>query len=152
MTTAQENAKSLSVSNIRFVQADILREETEDFSTELSTLPTGETGRIYDAIVSNPPYICQREAQEMERNVLEHEPHLALFVPDEDPLLFYRVIAHYALRHLKPQGHLYFEINTAYGAETCDLLRGLGYREVTLVNDFTDRPRFVTALYAPDGI
>lgn len=148
LTTAQENAKTLAVNNIRFVEADILREDKEDFSTELSTSPEGgATGRIYDAIVSNPPYICHREAEEMERNVLEHEPHLALFVPDDDPLLFYRTIAHYALRHLCPQGRLYFEINTAYGAETCQLLQDLGFADVKLHNDFTDRPRFVSARF-----
>ena len=135
---AETNAKSLNISNVRFVQADILKEENEDFSTELSTVR-------YDAIVSNPPYICQHEAADMEPNVLEHEPHLALFVPDEDPLLFYRVIAKYGKRHLKPGGGLYFEINAAYGKETCELLCQLGYQQVQLIQDFTGRDRFVTA-------
>ncbi len=138
LTIAESNAKSLGINNVKFVQTDILKEETEDFSTELST-------GLYDAIVSNPPYICQSEAQEMESHVLDHEPHLALFVPDQDPLLFYRAIAKFALRHLKQNGGLYFEINAAYGSETSQLLRELGYHNVTLHQDFTGRDRFVLA-------
>ena len=149
LTTAKENAKSLDINNVRFVQADILQEETADFSTELSTLPDPLSGTpipaLYDAIVSNPPYICQREAVDMSANVLEHEPHLALFVPDDDPLLFYRAIARYALRHLRRGGYLCFEINAAYGPETCDLLSRLGFGEVSLRRDMQDRPRMVFA-------
>jgi release factor glutamine methyltransferase len=81
----------------------------------------------------------------MEANVLDHEPHLALFVPDDDPLLFYRAIARYSQRHLRPGGRLYFEINAAFGAETCQLLRDLGYTGVTLHKDFDGRDRFVCA-------
>lgn len=138
LITAQENAKALGISNVKFVQTDILKEENEDFSTELST-------ELYDAIVSNPPYICRKESKEMAPHVLNHEPHLALFVPDEDPLLFYRAIAKFALRHLKPGGKLYFEINAAYGRETCQLLRDLGFQHVELRQDFTSRDRFVIA-------
>lgn len=135
---ARTNAKDLGINNIEFLQADILREETQDFSTELST-------RHFDAIVSNPPYICQHEATSMDNHVLNFEPHLALFVPDQDPLLFYRAIAHFGLRHLKPNGNLYFEINASYGPETCQLLRNLGYQDVQLRQDFTGRDRFVIA-------
>ena len=149
LTTAQENAKALGINNVRFVQADILKEETSDFSTELSTLTDPLSGTsvpaLYDAIVSNPPYICRQEAVDMSANVLEHEPHLALFVPDDDPLLFYRAIARYALRHLRRGGYLCFEINAAYGAETCDLLSRLGFGEVSLRRDMQDRPRMVFA-------
>ena len=70
-----------------------------------------------DIIVSNPPYICNKERAEMERNVLEHEPSLALFVPDDDPLLFYRAIARFAYQALRPDGCLYFEINPLYADE-----------------------------------
>ena len=154
LMTAKENAKSLGLSNVRFVQADILREEYEDFSTELST-PGGTdinnastlSPRCWDAIVSNPPYICHKEAVDISANVLEHEPHLALFVPDDDPLLFYRAIARYGTRHLKPGGGLYFEINAAYGTETCHLLEEIGYTGIELHQDFTGRDRMVTARY-----
>lgn len=137
---AKENAKSLGINNVKFVQTDILKEENEDFSTELST-------GLYDAIVSNPPYICRKESKEMASHVLDHEPHMALFVPDEDPLLFYRAIAKFALRHLKSGGKLYFEINAAYGPETCQLLCDLGYQNVELRQDFTGRNRFVVGVY-----
>jgi len=139
LKTAEDNAKSLGISNVRFVQTDILKEENKDFSTELST-------DLYDAVVSNPPYICQQEAKDMEQHVLDYEPHLALFVPDQDPLLFYRAIAKFALRHLKPGGGLYFEINAAYGQATCQLLCELGYQQVRLVRDFTGRDRFVAGI------
>lgn len=153
LAIAQENAKALDINNIRFVQADILREADADFSTELSTPPHGvmnsgasATGTmLYDAIVSNPPYICRREAVDMSANVIDHEPHMALFVPDDDPLLFYRAIARYGLRHLRPGGGLYFEINAAYGRETCELLRDLGYTAVELRQDMEGRDRFALA-------
>ena len=153
LAVARENAKALAINNIGFVQADILREENEDFSTELSTPPHGVMNSgasanrtmLYDAIVSNPPYICRREAVDMSANVIDHEPHMALFVPDDDPLLFYRAIARYGLRHLRPGGGLYFEINAAYGRETCDLLRALGYTDVQLRKDMEGRDRFVMA-------
>ncbi len=152
LDVAKSNAKALGISNVRFVEADILREEETDFSTELSTLPSEVVNRtaarsnaLYDAIVSNPPYICRREAVDMEANVLDHEPHLALFVPNDDPLLFYRAIARYGQRHLRPGGGLYFEINASFGAETCQLLRDLGYTGVTLRKDFDGRDRFVLA-------
>jgi len=152
LDVAKSNAKELGISNVRFIKADILREEESDFSTELSTLPADVVNRtsadgsaLYDAIVSNPPYICRCEAVDMEANVLDHEPHLALFVPDDDPLLFYRAIARYGQRHLRHGGGLYFEINASFGAETCRLLRDLGYTGVTLHKDFDGRDRFVCA-------
>ena len=140
LTIAMKNAIQLETNNVRFVQTDILKEEFCDFSTDLSTPET-----FFDVIVSNPPYICQHESAQMQSNVLDHEPHLALFVPDHDPLLFYRAIGSYALRHLSPSGTLYFEINQAYGSETCKLLVDIGYQNVQLFNDFTGRNRFVTA-------
>jgi len=109
---------------------------TVHFSTELST-------ELYDAVVSNPPYVCRREARDMEPHVLEHEPHMALFVPDQDPLLFYRAIAEFGQTHLKNGGWLYFEINAAYGTETCQLLLDMGYDSVELQQDFVGRDRFV---------
>lgn len=99
----------------------------------------------YDIIVSNPPYICQRESAAMSDIVLRHEPGTALFVPDDDPLLFYRAIARYALRHLSVQGELYFEINAAYGAETCQLLHDFGFADVELRQDITGRDRMIRA-------
>ena len=109
---AEENAKRLQA-KVDFYQEDILH-------------PT-PTQQQWDVIASNPPYICQKEAAQMDSNVLDYEPHVALFVPDTDPLLFYRAIAHYALEHLKAKGHLYFEINQAYPTETASLLEKMGF-------------------------
>lgn len=99
----------------------------------------------FDIIVSNPPYICQRESAEMSDLVTHREPSMALFVPDDDPLLFYHAIARYALTHLRPGGALYFEINAAYGEATCQLLRDLGYGSVELRQDCNGRDRMVRA-------
>ena len=97
----------------------------------------------WDFIVSNPPYICNREASEMESNVLDHEPSIALFVPDDDPLLFYRAIAEYGLHALKPEGALVFEINEAYGPDTAQLMEAIGYSQVQVSQDIFGKDRFV---------
>lgn len=99
----------------------------------------------WDVIVSNPPYICEKEKVEMERNVLDNEPAIALFVPDNDPLFFYRAIALYGTKALKPKGMLFFEINAAYAAETCNMLRQLGYVDVEARNDLFGKARMVRA-------
>lgn len=99
----------------------------------------------WDVIVSNPPYICEKEKVEMERNVLDNEPAIALFVPDNDPLLFYRAIALYGTKALKPKGMLFFEINAAYAAETCNMLRQLWYVDVEARNDLFGKARMVRA-------
>lgn len=91
--------------------------------------------RQYDVIVSNPPYICDREREDMASNVLDHEPHAALFVPDTDPLRFYRAIATYATRALRPGGSLYFEINPLYAEPLETMLRALNYNDVELRQD-----------------
>ncbi len=99
----------------------------------------------YDVIVSNPPYVTCSERREMEANVLDWEPGLALFVPDDDPLLFYRAIARLARRLLKPGGRLFFEINRAYGQATVDLLRAMNYQDVELRKDLSGNDRMVSA-------
>lgn len=99
-----------------------------------------------DVLVSNPPYIAEKEKASMERNVLDWEPGLALFVPDDDPLLFYRRIAEVGLRILSPKGRLYYEINRAYGKETVELLERLGYTEVELRKDLSGNDRMVKAV------
>ncbi len=103
------------------------------------------TEEKFDIIVSNPPYICERERADMERNVLDYEPHTALFVPDDDPLLFYRTIGQKALTMLAPGGILCFEINPLYCDQLIELLRSQGYGEVEAVSDSFGKRRFVTA-------
>ena len=98
---------------------------------------------LWNVIVSNPPYICVKEADDMERNVLDHEPHEALFVPDSDPLLFYRSIGRYARRTLKPGGRLFFELNARYAQAAAILLRGMGFQSVDIIKDQYGKDRFI---------
>ena len=102
-------------------------------------------GNLYDVIVSNPPYITNKEKADMEANVLDWEPSLALFVPDGDPLLFYRKIAQLGCDMLKVEGSLYFEINRAYGEETILMLKELGYAQIELKKDSWGNDRMIKA-------
>ena len=104
------------------------------------------TGEQFDIIVSNPPYIKENEKSAMHSNVLDWEPHTALFVPDNDPLLFYRTIAQKATTMLRPGGKLYFEINRAHGKETVEMLAALGYTDIELRKDFADNDRMIRAV------
>lgn len=106
--------------------------------------PPADTER-WDIIVSNPPYICMKEQAAMHPNVLRHEPHTALFVPDDNPLLFYRAIAGYAIKALRPGGRLWFELNPDYAAVTAEMLRGMGFHGVDTVCDRFGRLRFAVA-------
>lgn len=99
-----------------------------------------------DILVSNPPYIAERERNSMERNVLDWEPGLALFVPDDDPLVFYRRIAEIGWQRLVSCGTLYYEINQAYGGETVELLRSIGYVDVELRKDLSGNDRMIKAV------
>lgn len=99
----------------------------------------------FHAIVSNPPYIPANEAESMEEHVLAHEPHLALFVPNNDALLFYRTIAQKAKTWLKEGGHLYFEIHPDYASELVKMLEDQSYKSIELRKDLQDRPRMVKA-------
>lgn len=100
----------------------------------------------YDLIISNPPYIREKEKKEMQPNVLNHEPHEALFVPDDDPLLFYRAIGLFALKALRPGGLLLLEINEAFGQETIALLQHQGYCNAQLRHDLQGRDRMIQAM------
>ena len=105
----------------------------------------------YDVIVSNPPYIMEKEKTDMEAHVLEHEPHLALFVPDTDPLLFYRALAEGAMHHLSPRGHLLVEINRALATETAHLFRTIGLEEVEVRQDVFGNARMVKGRLGDDA-
>lgn len=125
---ASGNARRLGAT-VAFRQQDALHAPADD--------------SLFDVIVSNPPYICQREAAGMERNVLEHEPPEALFVPDDDPLLFYRAIARYAAHALRPGGSLLFEINSLYARQTEELLAQEGFKEISTERDIFGKERDV---------
>lgn len=132
---AQENAAHNNV-QVAFHQVDVLAPIN----------PQNMPRNSYNCIVSNPPYICEEEAQGMECHVLEHEPHLALFVPNNDPLLFYRRIGELGLELLRKDGALYFEINRRFGAETVAMLETLGYRHVELRQDCFGNDRMIKAI------
>lgn len=132
LTVARENAQELQA-KVKFEQVDVL-----------SSLPA-QGGLGWVSIISNPPYICQKEAAEMEQHVLDHEPHQALFVPDEDPLLFYRAIAKYGQKALQKNGQLYFEINPAYYQELTKMLDEMGYSEIETRKDLFGRNRMIKA-------
>ena len=97
----------------------------------------------FDLILSNPPYVMEKEKAEMRRNVLDHEPALALFVADDDPLLFYRAVARWAERFLAPGGIGIVEINEALGEETAEVFRASGFRDVSIIRDLSGRFRMV---------
>ena len=97
----------------------------------------------YDIIVSNPPYICDNEAADIESNVIDYEPHLALFVPDNSPLKFYEKITEYAARNLRSRGKLYFEINRKYGKEMLLLLEKFGFINIELRKDISNNDRMI---------
>lgn len=101
----------------------------------------------WDVIVSNPPYICDRERADMSDNVLSYEPELALFVPDSDPLLFYRAIARYASKALKPGGRLLFETNTAYAHDVAQTMANEGFTAIEVRNDCFGKPRMVKGAF-----
>lgn len=101
----------------------------------------------WDVIVSNPPYICDRERADMSDNVLSYEPELALFVPDSDPLLFYRAITRYASKALKPGGRLLFETNTAYAHEVAQVMANEGFTAIEVRNDCFGKPRMVKGAF-----
>lgn len=132
LDVARENAQQLGA-NVNFVKLDALNAK-----------PEGE----WDVIVSNPPYICEKEKKDMAVNVLEHEPHTALFVPDADPLLFYRAITRLAVQTLSKGGRLYFEINPIYADDTCRMMQAEGMTAVELRSDMYGKQRMAKGVKA----
>ncbi len=135
---AQENAQNIRV-NIKFEKADILSISPSSF-----LLPPSSR---YSTIVSNPPYICNKEREGMEQNVLDHEPSLALFVPDEDPLLFYRAITRFAKTALQDGGNLYFEINPLYAQPLEQLMQEEGFSDICFRYDSFGKQRFARGTF-----
>lgn len=132
LAVARKNATANNVS-INFIQANILSEFTIQNSQ-------------FDIIISNPPYVTEKERAAMQRNVLDWEPQLALFVPDSDPLLFYRAIADIAIGGLERSGHIVLEINEQLGTETARLFESRGFK-TELHNDFRGKTRMLTATF-----
>ena len=134
-----EDALRIARGNVEMLKARNVRIEYQD------ALALPKAAEAADLIVSNPPYICEKEKADMEKNVLEHEPSLALFVPDEDPLKFYRAIAEYASSALKSGGALYFEINPIYEKETREMLLKLDFKDIETKEDTFGKKRMMRA-------
>jgi len=132
LETAKLNAKNNDC-KVDFQPFDILNWETNDFFF----------GKKFDVIVSNPPYIRKSEKELMKKNVLDFEPSSALFVENDDALIFYRKITKFAKLHLEPNGFLYFEINEAFGSETAQLLMNESFTNVKIMNDLNEKNRIV---------
>ncbi|MDR1091395.1 MAG: peptide chain release factor N(5)-glutamine methyltransferase [Prevotella sp.] len=131
LDVAALNSKENSV-NIAFKRVDVLSGYPQD--------------KKFDIIVSNPPYVLEKEKESMEQNVIDYEPHEALFVPDDDPLLFYKRIAGIAKGLLNTGGKLYFEINQAKGADVADMLNKKGFTDIAIFQDLSKKDRMVKAL------
>lgn len=130
LAVARENAALLKTTGVRFFESDML---------------ASQPSACYDIIVSNPPYICWSERESMDRNVKDFEPGQALFVPDSDPLLYYKAIAHYASQSLEHGGKLYLEINQRFGNEVKHLLESCGLDDVRIIEDSFGHVRFAAA-------
>ena len=131
LKVARDNSEALH-QPVEWLQADILKLQAP-------------SAPLFDIIVSNPPYVCLSERAEMDPRVLNYEPTAALFVPDDNPLLFYRAIARYAKGALRPGGRLYFEINQKFPREMRSLLEDAGFEDVDVIRDYKGNYRYATA-------
>ena len=138
LRVAKDNAQRLG--------ADVTFQEVDVLTAPGSPSLWRGMGGGWDLIVSNPPYICNKERAEMEQNVLAHEPHTALFVPDDNPLLFYRAIAQYGQSALKTGGSLYFEINPLYANPLREMLSTMSYHDIDIKDDQFGKTRFIQAI------
>lgn len=135
LATAQKNADLNQASNVSFEKVDILQYLSSERQSELR----------FDIIVSNPPYVTKQEAAQMRSNVLNFEPHLALFVEDNDPLIFYLAIARFAFQTLKEDGLVVVEINESLGEETAEVFKQAGFSKIEVLKDLHQKNRFVKA-------
>lgn len=146
---ADVSAIDISPEALKVAERNAMNNRVSVFFYERNILEPFRTGdsleEDFDVIVSNPPYVMEKEKAEMEKNVLDYEPQLALFVSDNDPLIYYRNIARFAEQKLKKKGYLYFEINSKLGNEVVEMLRLLEFKNVELIQDLSGNDRFVKA-------
>ena len=140
LSIARDNAHTLAASNVEFFEHDILSEPTK------SSPSRGELERGFSLLTANPPYVLDSEASAMSPTVLDHEPSLALFVPDDDPLRFYRAIAAIGRRCLLPGAPVLVEINAALADQTRSLFESCGYADIQIRDDRFGRPRMLRAV------
>jgi len=135
LAIATDNA-ALNSTEVTFVKEDVLQMSSIENSIK----------KEFDVIISNPPYITNSEKRLMNENVLTFEPHIALFIDDDDPLLFYDKIGHLAYDNLSSGGKLYFEINEHYGNQTMKLLKSIGFSDIRILKDLQNKDRIVSAI------
>ena len=133
LDVAKKNAEA-NFANVNFIKDDILNPKNPELLESR-----------FDIIVSNPPYVCESEKKEMRANVLDYEPSSALFVSDNDPLIFYRKILEFAQKTLKPNGEIWFEINEKFGDEMRDLCVEMGFKNAEIIKDFRGKDRVLKA-------
>ena len=133
LSVAMRNAAKNNV-EINFIQRDVLKDDLTCLGCE-----------SFDIIVSNPPYVTSSEKSQMQPNVLEYEPHNALFTPDDDPLIFFKRIAAFGIKNLKDSGMIFFEINEAYHKEVADILKQQGFSDISLRKDINGKWRMISA-------
>ncbi len=141
-----EKAINVAIENAHRLNPQVLFLPADVFSTLKNSKENGSAPLGVDIIVSNPPYICEKEKVDMAKNVLDYEPDIALFVPDDDPLKFYRAIAEFASRELRSNGLLYFEINPIYEKETREMLEGFGFKDIETKEDSFGKKRMMRAI------
>ena len=146
LKTAAANAE-LNEVDVKFIKADILKvnQPSDPFASQISNLIPIAIGTQISIIISNPPYVTMHDKTQMHNNVIDFEPHNALFVPEDDPLIFYKAIADFAIQYLSADGWLFFEINENYGKQTVDVLNHKGFKNIELTKDLNDRDRMIKA-------
>ena len=142
-------AIDISEKALKIAQKNAIKNNVAATFLKKNILKISNLEQIFDIIVSNPPYVRNLEKNEIKKNVLDYEPHLALFVDDDDALIFYRTIATLALKNLSENGKLYFEINQFLGLETVQLLEKLGYKNIELRKDIYGNDRMIKASPPP---
>jgi release factor glutamine methyltransferase len=141
-----ENALKIAKENAEKNSANVIFQKVDILNISPSSFPPSSISP-FSIIVSNPPYVMNAEKLEMEQNVLDYEPHLALFVEDSNPLIFYKVIAEFAAKNLIDKGLCVVEINQAFGLETAELFWNQGFRYVEVVKDMFGKDRMVKAIF-----
>jgi len=147
-TLAKSNVSSFDISEkaIEVARKNAIKNKVDIKLVVQNILSIDTLDTSYDIIISNPPYVRESEKVQMKDNVLKYEPNIALFVSDDDPLIFYRHIAQLAIKSLKPSGALYFEINQYLGASLCTLLKNIGFKEIELKKDIYGADRMIRAI------
>ena len=145
LSKAQVGAIDVSTKALETAKENALNNKVKVHFSKQDILETSHLDTAYDVIVSNPPYVRELEKTEIKDNVLQHEPHTALFVDDKNPLVFYKKIAQLARAHLKSEGQLFFEINEYLGVETVAVVKEIGFSTVILKKDIFGKDRMIRA-------